>query len=60
MRCHVQGFVTLVPPVIDAANARGTDGVEGSTGHHKQASKRIPRRDKNFTVNEDELLCAAY
>jgi hypothetical protein len=60
MRCHVQGFVTLVPPVIDAAYARGPDGVEDSIGHRKQASKRIPRRDKNFTLKEDELLCAAY
>jgi hypothetical protein len=60
MRCHVLVFVTLVPPVIEAANARGPDGVEGSTRYRKQASKRIPWRDKNFTVKEDEMLCAAY
>jgi len=30
------------------------------TARRKQPNKNIPRREKNYTAKEDELLCAAY
>jgi hypothetical protein len=42
----MQGFVALVPPIIEAATARGP------SGHYKQAN--------NVTMKEDEMLHAAY
>jgi len=52
--------VAAPPPAVQAAAASGPAAQGAQTGRRKQPNKNIPRREKNYTVKEDEMLCAAY
>src|SRR6266540_4257570 len=59
LRSHALSYAGIcypLPPVVEP----GPEGAAASTRRHKQTTKRIPRREKNFSVKEDEMLCAAY